>query len=96
MAAQPLPAPDPGARVVTGRLHDDDVQAIARAVVELLQQPASPQTWLTAAQVADRLGVDRSTVYGMAPRLGAKRLGAGPKARLRFDAARVDEAVCAR
>jgi excisionase family DNA binding protein len=40
---------------------------------------------LTAAELADRLGVSRPYVYEHAAELGAIRLGDGPKARLRFD-----------
>ena len=45
---------------------------------------------VTAAELARLLGVGRSFVYDHAAELGAVRLGAGPKARLRFDP---DEAV---
>lgn len=44
---------------------------------------------LTAAQVAERWGVDRSWVYDHAQQLGARRLGAGKRPRLRFDPADV-------
>jgi hypothetical protein len=40
---------------------------------------------LTPAELAEWLAVDRSWVYEHAEELGALRLGAGPKARLRFD-----------
>jgi len=40
---------------------------------------------LTTRQVAAYLGVERTWVYAHANELGAIRLGAGPKARLRFD-----------
>jgi hypothetical protein len=40
---------------------------------------------------ADYLGVDASFVYEHADQLGARRLGSGPKARLRFNLAEVDE-----
>lgn len=40
---------------------------------------------ITAADVADRLGVTRSFVYEHAHQLGAIRLGNGPRPRLRFD-----------
>jgi hypothetical protein len=40
---------------------------------------------VTAATLADYLGVSRAWVYENALRLGAVRLGDGPKARLRFD-----------
>jgi hypothetical protein len=77
------------------RLHPDDVEAIAARVAELLRGvDASPTQLLTAAQVARRLGVTRATVYARADELGAVRpFGDGPKARLRFDPARVDEAL---
>jgi len=38
-----------------------------------------------AAVVAEFLSVDRSYVYEHASKLGALRLGSGPRARLRFD-----------
>ena len=40
---------------------------------------------VTPAELADFLVVDRSYVYEHADELGAKRLGSGPRARLRFD-----------
>ena len=45
--------------------------------------------WLTPAEAASRLGVDRSWVYGHAVELGARRLGDGPRARLRIPASAV-------
>lgn len=39
----------------------------------------------TAAELAAQLGVSRAYVYEHAERLGAIRLGRGPRARLRFD-----------
>ena len=42
---------------------------------------------LTAAEVAERFGVDRSWVYAHARELGVVQLGAGPRPRLRFDPA---------
>ncbi len=38
-----------------------------------------------AAEVARRLGVERSWVYAHADEIGGIRLGNGPRARLRFD-----------
>jgi hypothetical protein len=38
-----------------------------------------------AACVAEHLGVSRGFVYAHAVELGARRLGSGPRARLRFD-----------
>ncbi len=66
-----------------------DVEAVARRVVELLSDglivaPASPDL-VDAAELARRLGIRRSWVYAHADDLGAIRLGAGPRPRLRFD-----------
>ena len=50
---------------------------------------------LTVSQVAARYRVSRSWVYAHQRELGAMRLGQGPRARLRFDAAVVAEAITA-
>jgi hypothetical protein len=80
---------------VTDRLHPDDIEAIARAVAEILRQDGPPATGelLTAADVAQRFGVTRQWAYQHAGQLGALRLGDGPKARLRFDPAKVTAAL---
>jgi hypothetical protein len=60
------------------------------------QRPGSmlePMTWVAAAAVAQHLGVDVSYVYAHAGELGARRLGTGPKARLRFRLDLVDSAL---
>lgn len=49
--------------------------------------------WVGADVVADHLSVDVSYVYQHATELGARRLGTGPKARLRFRLDLVDEAL---
>jgi hypothetical protein len=49
--------------------------------------------WIGADVVAEHLGVDVSFVYEHATELGARRLGTGPKARLRFRLDLVDEAL---
>ena len=79
------------------RLHPDDVEAIARRVSELLAAgpPASPRL-LTAAAVAKRFGVERDWVYRHADEIGAVRLGAGRRPRLRFDPDRVAAALAPR
>ena len=46
-----------------------------------------------AAAVAEYLAVKRSWVYEHADELHARRLGSGPKARLRFSLAEVDLAL---
>jgi len=65
------------------------VEAIARRVAELLHQdqPITPASrrLLSAAEVAEWWGVDRGWVYQHADELGAQRLGAGARPRLRFD-----------
>lgn len=64
------------------------IEAIARRVAQLLRAPdVQGDGLLAAAQVAARLGVDRSWVYAHADELGAVRLGQGPRPRLRFDPA---------
>jgi len=69
------------------RLAPESVEALARRLAELLapSQPAGPRRLLTAAEVSDWWGVERSWVYAHADDLGARRLGAGPRPRLRFD-----------
>ena len=69
------------------------IERIARRVAELLRAEASAplEPWLTAAEVAERYSVSRAWVYDNAGSLGAIRLGAGTKARLRFDPNRVQE-----
>ena len=65
------------------------IDAIADAVVERLRAE-TPQAGrkLTAAEVAERQGVSVDTVYASPDRdRGGVKVGAGPKARWRFDAA---------
>jgi hypothetical protein len=45
-----------------------------------------------AAVVADALGISRDCVYAHAAELGGKRIGEGPRGRLRFD---LDQALAA-
>jgi len=82
------------------------VDAVARRVVELLETPipgaetprvgrSSGSRSLTVAQVAARYGVSRSWVYAHQRELRAMRLGAGPRARLRFDSDAVSKAIAA-
>jgi hypothetical protein len=71
------------------------VDAIARRVLQLLsdQSPDGEDQLLTVAQVACRFQVHPNWVYANARRLGAVRLGDGPKAPLRFDPARIGQAI---
>ena len=69
-------------------LDRDDIEALAARVAELLEERGARRpsgSLVDAAELARRLGTDRSWVYSHASELGAIRLGDGPKARLRFD-----------
>lgn len=74
-------------------IDDRDVERIARRVVELLEEGGPAAGLVDAVTVAARLGVDVGWVYEHAARLGARRLGDGPRARLRFSLAEVDRVV---
>jgi hypothetical protein len=63
---------------------DASIEAIARRVAELIAG-AGERRLVTAGELAERLGVERSWVYANARRLGGVRLGDGPRAQLRFD-----------
>jgi hypothetical protein len=69
------------------KLDPQTVDAIARRVIELLQGKAATasEELVDAAELARRLGVDRSWVYTHAIELRAVKLGQGPRPRLRFD-----------
>lgn len=69
-------------------LDHDDIEMLALRVAELLEQRGARRATgglVDGAELARRLGTDRSWVYSHAEELGAIRLGTGPKARLRFD-----------
>ena len=70
------------------QIDDGLLEVLAGRVAALLQQDLPAQDGLlSAAQVAGRLGVERSWVYDHAEELGVVRLGEGPRPRLRFDPA---------
>jgi hypothetical protein len=75
----------------------DLIEAIAQRVAELLDESARTDRpgadLIDAAELARRLGMDRSWVYSHAAELGAVRLGTGPNARLRFDPERATGAL---
>lgn len=78
-------------------LDHDDIEAIAAAVVKVLEAQAGEEATgrrglATAADVAELLGVHKSWVYANQRRIGGIRLGTGPKARLRFDVVRARDA----
>lgn len=77
----------------TVRLDDASIEAVARRVVELLDEGRRGTGLIDATEVARRYGVSRDWVYDHADELGAIRLGDGPSPRLRFDPARVESAL---
>jgi hypothetical protein len=83
----------PGATTAT--VVTELAEIVAERVVELLEQ--RDRRWktglATAAEVAEEFGVGTSWVYANKTRLGAIKLGDGPKARLRFDPERVERAL---
>ena len=75
-------------------LDEEDIERIARRVAEVLaarSAHAGPR-YVDATELARILDVERDWVYANARRLGARRLSE-PAGRLRFDLARVDEAL---
>ncbi len=77
------------------RLDPESVEAIARRTAELLaDRKSEPERGLISAEaVAERWGVSRRWVYEHAKRLGARRIGAGSRPRLRFDPDEVAEQI---
>jgi hypothetical protein len=61
------------------------LDAIAERVVERLRPVPTRGALVDAATVARALGVSRDCVYAHAAELGGKRIGSGPRGRLRFD-----------
>jgi len=89
--------------VSVARLHPDNLAALADLVAERVaarlgdgRRPDEEERLLKAAEVARRFRVSPEWVRENAERLGALRLGDGPRPRLRFDPARVAEEVSAR
>ena len=81
--------------MIGGRLHLDDVEAIAQRVAALLRDEPQAPHLLTAGQVADRFGLTAAWVREHATALGGLHLGDGPRPRLRFNAATVGDALTA-
>ncbi len=72
-------------------------EAVAtRVLAQLRAEPAAPPSepagLVDAATLARALGVSTGYVYSRSAELGARRLGNGPRARLRFDLERAVEA----
>lgn len=72
---------------MTGRLHPDDIEAIARRVIELQSERVAPSepALVDATALAHGIGMSRAYVYEHAHELGAVKVGDGKKPRLRFD-----------
>ena len=88
-----LPSGLPGLHpAVIGEITAQLVDPVARRVVEVLHEQGLVQprpkaiAWLDAAELAQQLGVTRTWVYQHADELGARRIGTGPRPRLRFPA----------
>jgi hypothetical protein len=81
-------------------LTNGDVEAIAdalaRKVAEIVGARSTTFRLVDARELAEELGVSTDYVYAHAAELGAMRLGAGPKARIRFDLDRARHALEAR
>ena len=75
-------------------LRTEDFAEIAEQVADLVAAPRRLGL-VDARAVAEELGVARDWVYANADRLGAVRLGDGPRARLRFDLERARRALVA-
>ena len=103
-AAAPLPtfAPCPGRPGTAVALDADSVERVAGRVADLLAPRLADPTasvtgkLLSAAEVSERWGVERSWVYEHASDLGAIRLGAGARPRLRFPAEAIEHYLAAR
>jgi hypothetical protein len=90
----------PGEERPTLRLDPETVEEVATRVAELLaarfQPPQAPhRRLLSAAEVSEWWGVERSWVYEHARELGAIRLGKGRRPRLRFDSDLVAQRIAA-
>jgi hypothetical protein len=87
--------PDPHPRHREGADLPVELAQLVDLIAERLET-RTRQRWVGADVVADHLGVEVSYVYEHADELGARRLGSGPKARLRFRLDLVDEALDAK
>jgi len=87
------------------KLTPGEIEAIVSRVGEILRSkaggrpaPPPPQPGprlVTAAEVAQWCGVERSWVYAHAEQLGARKIGTGERPRLRFDLDEVSERIAA-
>jgi hypothetical protein len=90
------PGPEPPRARADAALDAISVEAVARRVVELMRAGGgvpSARRLVDAGTLAAEFGVTRSWVYEHRDELGAVRIGAGPKPRLRFDLQAAREAL---
>lgn len=76
-------------------LSNEQLEALADLIADRLHddaRPAPTRGLLSPQELATALGIARSWVYRHQTKLGVRRLGAGPRARLRFDR---DQAIAA-
>lgn len=78
------------------RLAAESIEALASRIAEIVAAAAPPppsrrRDPITAEEVARWWRIGRRWVYDHADELGARRLGAGPRPRLRFDPDEVAE-----
>jgi hypothetical protein len=66
-------------------LADEQLEGIARRAAELVRADPAGLRLVDARTLADALGVSRDTVYEHAEALGGRRIGSGPRGRLRFE-----------
>lgn len=71
-------------------LDPEQLEQLADLVAERVSLPAARSPLVGVREVAAYLAVDPSWVYAHAAELGARRLGSGPRAPLRFSLADVD------
>ena len=73
--------PDRGRAIVNA---EELAAALLPALLDLIEAERKPPPIVTADELAAYLKVSREVIYRNAERLGAIRLGDGPRARLRF------------
>jgi hypothetical protein len=80
-------------RILTAGEVEAIADAIARKVAEIVSARSTTFGIVDARELAEELGVSIDYVYAHAAELGAMRLGAGPKARIRLDLDRARQAL---
>jgi hypothetical protein len=87
------------AAAIAPRITDALAPQLARALqteFPAVQPEPQSEEWITASETARRFHMSAATIYAHADELGARRLGDGPKARLRFHPPTVAQALTSR